>query len=287
MLRIGLGILWLVHFLPLRAIRAIGAALGSILYTFGRTATTDTNLALCFPDLSATERKRLARRHYRALGRSVMELGVLWWSSAQRIKGFVRLEGREYLAAYAGRPAIVLAPHFVGVDMGSLRLTMEFSGAAIYSQQKAPLLDRLMLRGRTRFSPTRMISRQAGLRPAIRALREGLPLYLLPDMDMGRKESLFVPFLGVTAATIPIVPRLAKLTGAAVVPVVAKQLPEGGYLITLYPAWENYPTDDLVADTRRINEFIEARVREMPEQYFWIHKRFRTRPPGENRKLYR
>ncbi len=287
LLRAGVFVLWLLHFLPARAIAAVGASLGALVYRLARTHTTDTNLAACFPQLSREERARLARRHYRALGRSVAELGILWWSGPERIKRLVRLEGAEHYLAIKGEcPVIGVAPHFVGVDMGSVRLTLEFEGAAIYSRQKDPYLDFLMQRGRTRFGRTQMIARQDGIRPAIRALRSKLPLYILPDVDLGEKDSLFVPFFGVQAATVPIVPRLAKLTGARVIPVVARQLAGCGYVVTLHPAWENYPSGDLLADTCRMNEFIEAQARSMPEQYFWIHKRFRTRPPGEAERFY-
>ena len=286
LIRFGVLLLWLAHFLPARLIGAIGGALGTIVYTLGRTRTTDTNLAACFPDLSERERKRLARRHYRALGRSVLELGILWWSSAQRIEKLVRMEGQEHFAVRDVRPVILLAPHLVGVDTGSARLAMQYEAAAIYTRQKNPLLDKLMLKGRTRFGRVRMIARQEGLRPAVKALKQRLPLYILPDMDFREKGSIFVPFFGVAAATVPVVSRLAKMTGACVVPVVTRQLPGRGYVVRFYPAWENFPTEDIQADTERMNAFIEERVREMPEQYFWVHKRFRTRPPGENTKFY-
>jgi len=287
-LRIGVALLWLIHFLPMRITGAIGGVVGLIVYALGQTRTTDVNLALCFPKLSGPERKRLARQHYRALGRSVFELGVLWWSSPERVKKFVQLDGEEnYLAVRKQRPVIAFAPHFVGVDWGSVRLTMEYDGAAIYSRQKDPYIDQLILKGRTRFGRVLMIARQDGIRPAIKALKQRLPLYILPDMDLGEKESLFVPFFGVPAATVPILPRLAKLTGACIVPVVTRQLPGGRYVVKIYPAWENYPTGDSEADTRRMNEYIEERVKEMPEQYFWIHKRFRTRPAGESINFYK
>jgi KDO2-lipid IV(A) lauroyltransferase len=129
-----------------------------------------------------------------------------------------------------------------------------------------------------------LFSRQDGIRPVVRAVRSGLPLYYLPDMDLGSRDSVFVPFFGVPAATVTGLSRIARLAGAVVVPAVTRQLPgAGGYVLKFYPAWTDFPTDDLAADVRRMNEFIEERVREMPDQYFWLHKRFKTRPPGEEK----
>ena len=154
--------------------------------------------------------------------------------------------------------------------------------AGIYARQKHPLVDALLLSGRTRFGHQRAIPRQDGVRPAIAAVREGIPFYYLPDQDYGARETIFVPFFGVPAATITGLSRMTRITGAKVVPVVTRMFPRGaGYEVTCYPAWENFPSGDDAADARRMNEFIEERVREMPEQYFWTHKRFKTRPPGE------
>jgi KDO2-lipid IV(A) lauroyltransferase len=142
----------------------------------------------------------------------------------------------------------------------------------------------VLYHGRTRFVPPELFSRQEGIRPVVKALREGLPFYYLPDMDFGSRDSIFVPFFGVPAATITGLSRIARLAKAVVVPAVTRQLPGGGgYVLTFYPAWTDFPTDDLRADVRRMNAFIEERVREMPEQYLWSHKRFKTRPPGEER----
>jgi KDO2-lipid IV(A) lauroyltransferase len=152
----------------------------------------------------------------------------------------------------------------------------------MYSRQKDPILDRILYHGRTRFVMPRLVSRQEGLRPLVRVMREGLPFYYLPDLDFGPRDSVFVPFFGVPAATITGLSRMARLARAAVVPVVTRQLPGGkGYVLRFYPAWEGFPSGDVEADARRMNAFIEERVLETPEQYHWLHKRFKTRPPGE------
>jgi Kdo2-lipid IVA lauroyltransferase/acyltransferase len=279
----GVLVLWLAHFLPLEWIGAIGAALGSILYRFGRGRVTRVNLALCFPEMSERERHELGLKHFRMLGRNAVELSVMVWGSEEQLLELIRLEGIEHLkaAAEGGKPVIVLAPHFIGLNMGGIRVAHEYPGtSSIYSKQKNPVLDRIFLKARTRFGNPHLVSRQEGLRSVIRVIRSGKPFYFLPDMDFGIRDAIFSPFFGVPTATITALPRLAKITGAKVVPVITQQV-GAGYVARVYPAWEDYPTGDIEADVRRMNAFIEERVKEMPEQYFWAHKRFKTRPPGE------
>ena len=284
MIRIGLAIVWLLHLLPLAALAPLGRAVGLLLYPLARERRTVTliNLRLCFPEWSEAERKRVARRHFQSVARAFLEHGILWWSSKERLQKLVRVEGLEHWQAVAGKPVIWLAPHFVGLDMGGTRIITEWKGVSVYSKQKNPVFDRVLLHGRTRFVTPVLFSRQDGIRPVVKAIRTGLPLYYLPDMDFGPRDALFVPFFSKPAATITGLTRMARLARAVVVPAVTRQLPGGeGYELRFYPAWENYPTDDIEADTRRMNAFIEERVREMPEQYYWLHKRFKTRPPGE------
>jgi Kdo2-lipid IVA lauroyltransferase/acyltransferase len=282
--RLGLVVVWLLHFLPLRFLAPIGRGLGMALYALGRERrkVALTNLELCFPQWSEAERKRVARGHFQAFGRSVAEHGLLWWSSRERVQRLVRIEGLEHWLAVGNRPVIWLAPHFVGLDMGGIRISAEYRGVSVYSRQKDPLVDAVLYHGRTRFVMPELFSRQQGVRPVVRALRKGIPFYYLPDMDYGDRDSIFVPFFGVPAATITGLARIARLAGAVVVPAVTRQLPgAGGYVLRFYPAWSGFPSDDDERDTRRMNEFIEQRVLEMPEQYLWVHKRFKTRPPGQ------
>jgi KDO2-lipid IV(A) lauroyltransferase len=165
--------------------------------------------------------------------------------------------------------------------MGGTRIITEWRGVSVYSHQKDPVFDRVLRHGRTRFITPELYSRQAGIRPVVRAMRKGLPFYYLPDMDLGDRDSIFVPFFGVPAATITGLSRISQLAGAVVVPAVTRQLPGGaGYVLRFYPAWRDFPGVSVEDDTRRMNAFIEERVREMPEQYLWVHKRFKTRPPG-------
>jgi Kdo2-lipid IVA lauroyltransferase/acyltransferase len=280
---LGLLVLWLAHFLPTRWIGAIGSGLGWLLYQFGRGHVTRVNLALCFPAMDEAERHALGLRHFRMLGRNAMELSIMVWGSDRRVLELIRLEGAEHLEAVAagGRPVIVLAPHFIGLNIGGIRVAHAYPGtASIYSRQRNPVLDRIFLRARTRFGAPHLVSRQEGLRSVVRAIKAGKPFYFLPDMDFGMRDAIFSPFFGVPTATVTALPRLARLTGAAIVPVVTRQEGEG-YVARFYPAWQHYPSADVAADVRRMNAFIEERVLEMPEQYFWAHKRFKTRPPGE------
>jgi KDO2-lipid IV(A) lauroyltransferase len=282
--RLAVAFLWCLHWLPLPVLAPLGKAAGMAFYAIGRARrrVVMTNLRLCFPALDAGARTRLARAHFRAAGRAALEHVILFWGSRARIRRLVRIEGLGHWQAVSGRPVIWLAPHFVGLDMGGSRIITEWRGASMYSRQKNPVFDRLILRGRSRFVQPVLFSRQDGIRAVVKTIREGVPFYYLPDMDLGARDSVFVPFFGVQAATVTALARLAQLGRAVVVPVVTRQLPgSAGYELRFYPAWENFPTDDPEADARRLNAFIEERVREMPEQYYWLHRRFKTRPPGE------
>jgi len=284
--RIVIALMWLLHFLPLRVLAAIGNAAGAVAFRLvnERREVTRINLAQCFPAMDPAARERIARAHFRAFSRSLLERGILAWASGERIDRLVRLRGLAHLRALKGRPVLLLAPHFVGLDAGVTRLTRETRIAGIYAVQKDRHLSNLLRRIRCRFSATQQISRQQGVRAAIASIRSGRPFYYLPDQDYGARDSVFVPFFGVPAATVTGLSRLARITGAKVLPCVTRILPGGaGYEVTIEPAWEDFPTADPVADTRRMNEYIERRVLEMPEQYLWMHKRFKTRPPGEER----
>ena len=282
MIRLGLALIRLLHFLPLAVLARLGAALGTLLYALARArrSVVLTNLRLCFPELSEEERRRLARRHFRAFGRSLLEHGILWWGSKEDVCALVKVEGLEHWRGITDKPVILLAPHFVGLDMGGIRLAADFKLSTVYSRQKSAAAEAIFMHGRTRFGESTLFARQDGIRPMIRSLKRGEPFYYLPDMDLGVRDSVFAPFFGVQAATITGLSRIARLAGAVIVPCVTRQLPGGGYVVQLYPAWRDFPSGDVAADARRMNAFIEARVREMPAQYYWLHKRFKTRPAG-------
>jgi KDO2-lipid IV(A) lauroyltransferase len=283
MSRLVFAFMWLVHFLPLRVLARVGSATGAILFWLipERRKVTRINLEKCFPRMPAGERERLARAHFRAFCRAFIEQGILWWSGRERIRNLVRVEGLESLQP--GTKIILFAPHFVGFEATLARLALEFPVAMMYSRQKDPLFEARLLRGRTRFGAL-MFPRQAGIKTGIEVIESGTLYYYLPDLDFGPKRSVFVPFFGVPAATVTGLAYIARTTGAAVVPCVTRMLPgDGGYLARLYPAWSGFPSGDEHADARRMMAFVEERVLEMPEQYFWLHKRFKTRPAGESR----
>lgn len=283
---LAVGLLWLLHWLPLRWLRALGASLGRLLYRFGRErrSVVLTNLRLCFPDLGEAEREALARRHFVAFAQSALDRALGWWASKERLERIIRIHGIEHLTERGNRPTIMLCPHFVGLDAGATRISMYLTACSVFSQQKNPVFNRLLYHGRTRFNPALLLSRKEGMRKIVKSMKDGYPFYYLPDMDFGRKESIFVPFFGVPAATIPALSRLVRLTGAQVVPCIARMVPDG-YEVEVMAPWDNFPGDSVEADTEFMNRFIENQVLRMPEQYYWVHRRFKTRPPGEQ-KVY-
>jgi KDO2-lipid IV(A) lauroyltransferase len=283
-MRLLLGLMWLLHWLPLPVLGRFGEAVGSLLFVLlrKRRRITLTNLRLAMPELSERERVALARRHFQAYSRSIWERAILWWAPQARLRRLIRVEPGVPLAQIEAGPVILLCPHFVCLDVAGVAVMLETSLCSIYVQQKNRAFDDVLRAGRSRFRPVQLFSRKEGVKPIIRAMRERLPYFMLPDMDFGEKDSAFVPFFGVPAATLTAPGRIAASTGAAVIPVVATFLPGyAGWRVKFYPAWENYPGDDMAEAARRMNAFIEERVREAPAEYFWTHKRYKTRPPGE------
>ena len=278
----------LLALLPMRVIAWLSGPLSRMGWWLAksRRRVALINLRLCFPELTEAARETIAREHFRAYMQAALEHGFLWNASRDRVRRYVTLhdehQWRQFRDGEKPRPVILLCPHFIGLDAAGIGISVDSAVCSIYSQQSIADLDRLMLAGRMRFGGTTVIARSAGVKPIIRALKSGLPFYYLPDMDFGARDSVFSSFFGVKAATITGVSRLAKLTGAVVVPVIATQRPKGaGYDVRFYPAWDAFPSGDDEADARRVNAFIEDRVRENIPQYLWTHKRFKTRPPNE------
>lgn len=290
MSRLVVGILWLLHWLPLGAQAAIGQGLGALLYRVARARRhiVDVNLRLCFPGLDERDRRRLAQAHFRVLGRSMVERGVLWFAPRERLARLIKVEGIERVQALLAdkRPVILLAPHFVGLDAGGVAITMNFDIVSIYAKQSDPVIDHWLHFGRSRFGDQLLVARAEGARPTVKAMKAGRPFYYLPDMDYRRKDSIFVPFFGVQAATITGLSRLSRLAGAVVVPCATRMLPGGqGYVVEIGAPWEDFPSNDIASDTLRMNQCVETLILTMPEQYYWVHRRFKTRPHGED-KLY-
>ena len=243
-----------------------------------------TNLKLCFPNWTESKRQEIAKQCFYRLARAALDHSVLWKGSAEQVRNFVRFDEGvvERITSTENRPLIVIAPHFAGLDASGIGLNLFVRGVSLYQRQSNPVWDEALLKGRLRFSNPVLIPKSNGsdLRPVMRAMREGLPFYYLPDMDHGRRNSVFVPFFGVQAATIPMVSRLAKVMKAKVLWSFAV-MTEDGYEVEITPPLENFPTNDPEADTKRLNEELEARIRQHPDQYLWVHRRFKTRPEGE------
>ncbi|MFL6672105.1 MAG: lipid A biosynthesis acyltransferase [Massilia sp.] len=281
-MRLLIVFMWLLHWLPLPLLGRFGEVVGSLMFLAipKRRKITLTNLRLCMPELSEQERVQLARRHFQAYARSIFERSLLWWAPVERLRGLIHIEPAVPKAEMESGPTILLCPHFVCLDIAGVASRV-IPLSTIYAPQKSAAFDKLLRHGRERYGPVRLITRKEGIKPILRALRDGYPYFMLPDMDFGEKDAQFVPFFGVEAATLTALGRLAATTGAKVIPVVATFMPNyKGWRVVFYPAWENYPGDDMLAATRRMNAFIEDRVREAPAEYFWTHKRFKTRPPG-------
>ncbi|WP_151635384.1 LpxL/LpxP family acyltransferase [Noviherbaspirillum aerium] len=284
-MKLLLGLMWLLHWLPLPILGRLGEAVGSLLFMImkPRRDITLTNLRLCMPQLSEAERRSLARRHFQNYARSVLERALLWWAPRQRLERLIVVEPAMPVAEMTAGPTILLCPHFVCLDVAGLAVMLEGPTAcSIYTRQQNEVFDQALRKGRTRFNADiKLFSRGEGVKPIIRALRQGMPFFMLPDMDFGEKDAEFVPFFGIPAATLTAPARIASATGAKVIPVIATYLPNyRGWRVRFYPAWENYPGGDMVEATRRMNAFIEERILEAPSEYFWAHKRFKTRPPG-------
>ena len=280
----SVGVLWLLHWLPLSLQAAIGNALGWLVSLFPgqRRRIVATNLALCFPDTAKAVRQRWLRQTFQASMRAMLEHGLLWWSPEARLRRLIRIENPEAALGDGVRPVIWLAPHFIGLDMGGSRLAMDYKASSMYARAKNAVSDRMMLHGRSRFLPQVLISKSGGIKPILKTIKDGVPFYYLPDQDQGRRNAIFAPFFGIPAATLSALPLLARLTGAQIVPVITRQLPGGqGYRVRFHPPWDTFPSDDLETDVARMNRFIEDCIREMPPQYLWLHRRFKTRPQGE------
>jgi Kdo2-lipid IVA lauroyltransferase/acyltransferase len=270
-LRLLVGIVWLLSWLPFRAVSALGWLLGSVIAAVpsSRRHVGEVNLRLCLPDWTSAERRALLRQHFIAMVQMLLEYGYCWFASRARLQRLMRIEGLAHLRALDGRPVILMMPHFTGLDMAGLRVSLETPLVSIYSRQKDAWLDAFFRAKRLRFGTGIVFARQQGTRP-----------YYLPDQDFGHRDSVFVPFFGVSTATIAGVSRMAAVANAAVLPCYPRR-EAGGYTLVIEPALADFPSTDPVADAARMNAVIEAQVRRQLNQYFWLHKRFKSRPPGE------
>ena len=281
--RLGVWFMRVLALLPLRVLRGLGWAIGRILFVLAapRRRVALRNLALCYPDVPEKQRRVWAQETFVVFCQSWLDRSWLWFAPREVVLERVKLTGA--LDELEGdTPTIIFAPHFYGMDAGGSALTLHTSRAftSIFSTHPDPAVDAWFREGRQRFGDVRMLNRNDGVKPIISNLRKGGLLYLLPDMDFGRNDSLFVPFYGVQSATVPSLSRFARLGRAKVIAMVTRLTP-GGYCAEITPSWPAYPTDDVEADTALMNAHLQSYIDASPGQYYWVHKRFKTRPEGE------
>jgi KDO2-lipid IV(A) lauroyltransferase len=278
----GVLFMRLIAPLPLAWVRAIGTLLGYLLYWVAvpRRRVAMINLALCFPQEPLAQRRRWARQTFVYFAQAWLDRSWLWHGNPDTVRKRLKLAGA--LHALEGRkPTIIFAPHFYGLDAGGTALNQQVDRpmCSIYTPQRNQTVDQWLHDGRRRFGRLRLFHRNDGVKAIVSALRAGDLLYLLPDMNFGRNESVFVPFYGVPAATVPSLSRFSRLGRAQVVPVVSR-MTDAGYEIEVMPAWENFPSDDPIADTALMNQRLQGYIDTMPSQYYWVHKRFKDQPDG-------
>ena len=278
------AILRLVSLLPYRAALTVGRLLGRLLFLIAgsRQQIVDTNLARCFPQKSLEERNRVKLECYRNLGISLIEMAMCWWWSADKLESLVEIEGREHLDAVlaSGQGAILLTGHYTSLEIGGRLLTLFMPLQGMYRTQRNPMFDSYLYARRHSYLVD-IVSRK-NTRQLVRGIRKQVPTWYAPDQDFARERNVFAPFLGIATATISASSRLAQASNAVMLPYYPERKKDGsGYRLHIGTPLKNVPSDDEVADATAINHSIETWVRKFPENYMWISKRFKTRPPGE------
>lgn len=278
--------------LPRRFSRLLGAILGWIGYTFAkkRRAIGIKNLSLCFPEMSEDEKNRIIKAHFKHLLTCAVDYGLVFYATAKQIRQLVQYKNIECIDKYYGkRPIILLCPHFGGLEFSGLRLSLDYVGFSTATEQKNSHIATKLKKARERFMVHKggeILSRMAGLRPVIRKLKIDKNIfYYLPDQDMGERDSLFVPFFGYKkAATVNILPKLVALSDAVVIPTVIYQN-GNGYVLEFAEPLENYPSGDHIRDVTTMNQAIEKLIKPHIEEYYWLHKKFKTQEGIKERGL--
>jgi KDO2-lipid IV(A) lauroyltransferase len=280
---LGVGLMRLLIRLPYRMQLAVGRLLGRLFRRFSpyRRTIAMTNLELCFPDLTVRERELLLGRFWESLGMSLVETAAGLWAPDRFFRPLGSIEGLHHLEAARrdGRGVLLLSGHFCSLDFAGRILVNHYPACFTYQELRNRLLDQLTRKARQ--ANCRLLIHRHDIRGFIKALRAGEVVWYAPDQDQGRKNSVFVPLFGVPANTLDATTKLARLTGAAVMPFIIQRLPDArGYKLTIEAALENFPGVDELEDAARFNALIESQIRAHPEQYLWIHRRFKSRPPG-------
>ena len=282
---IGIGLMRLVAVMPFAVQLFIGRRIGDLMRLLSprRRQVARINLELCFPELDAGARQKLLRRSFQSAGISLTESALSWWGSEARLRRLYRLEGIEYLnnALQQGKGALLLGAHYTTLEISGRFLAFHTKDLQpIYKPARNSLFNAVMVNSRRRLFDDLLLNRD--MRTIIRNLKNNKVIWYAPDQDFRRAQTVFAPFMGIAAASLTMTSRLAKVSGAPVLPYYSQRLPGSqGYLIKLMPPLQDFPSGDDVSDMTRINQAIEQQVRAAPEQYLWLHRRFKTRPPGE------
>ncbi len=280
----GLGVIWLIARLPYPALMRVGRVLGVLAMRIdsARRPVAEANIALCFPELDAARQAALVDAHLRDIGLMLVEFALGWMGRDRAIARLpLSVEGLEHLerARVAGRGVLLVGGHFSHLELCARLVSQRIRIAGMYRRMDSAVFEWAVLRARLHYADA--MFEKDDIRGTVKYLRGGGTLWYAPDQDMRSKENVFVPFFGVPAATITATHHLARMGNAVVIPFFHRRLPHnGGYALRLGAPLEQVPSDDVLEDTARVNACIEQMVREAPEQYLWVHKRFKTRPDG-------
>ena len=283
---LGMGLWRLVVYLPYPVLIGLGGWTGRLMYRFGkeRRVIAARNLELCFPQMSIAEREALLRANFLSYGIALFEVGIAWWWPAKRFAKLIELEGVEHLEQLQqqGKGALLMAIHFTTLEVGASALSEKFSIDGMYRPHKNAVYDYLQARGRlARSVGSSVVYPRKDVRGMFKALRQGRIIWYAPDQDYGPKQSVFAHFFGVPAASVTATARFARMGDAAVVPFTQVRLPGSqGYRVTVHPPLEGFPVGDDVTDAETVNRHVERFVGQQPDQYMWVHRRFKTRPEG-------
>ncbi len=283
---LGLAFFWLIHWLPTRLRHVLGRALGRLAWRFNRKRreVVLTNLGQCFPNWPQAQRAALGQRHFERMGESILDASVLWFGSRRRVEAMVDLQGWEHFEAaqQQGKAVIFHTAHWTGLEFCAAAVSLKKTGAGVFNPLKNPLVNQRVYRARTRFG-SRLIARQEGFRPMIRALKGGEFLYLISDEDHGEQQSVFTTFFAATKATLVMPVRLARLANAVLLPMsVVYDEATHRYRTLILPPLEGFSGNDDEPDARILSACLEQQIEQAPAQYMWTLKLFRTQPEGEN-----
>jgi len=286
---LGLALMRLSIYLPVNMQLYSGNVIAFLMRPFvqSRKNIAARNLKLCFPKLTVEERQKLLEANFRTMGMMLIETALSWWASDESLAKRVRYKGLEHLdnALEEGNGVILLTGHFTSMELGGRLIMLKTPCHVMFRELKNPLFNAVMIRNRT-FHSEGIVLRDDP-RSMVRALRKNKVVWYAPDQDFGRKLSVFAKFFGVTAATVPATARIVKMSKAKVIPFIPRREADGSYLLTLGEPLENFPSGNDVDDAQHINNIIENEVRHSPEQYFWVHRRFKTQPEGKKGALYK